>query len=205
MRVFIFLLIAYVTILIASDYVLISDELFFDFFGRQLSYESINEIIEKGKSWKWVMYLFLPAVVFLKLFLVSICFSIGGLVVGLESGYKTFFQVSVKSEFIFLIPTIIKLFWFSLYQTDYTLEDLQYFSPLSVFILFSPKEIEPWLAYPLQLLNVFELLYWFSLAYQLKEVLGKSFSGSWGFVAATYGVGLLVWLVLVMFLTVSIS
>ncbi|MFN7839937.1 MAG: hypothetical protein ACK5QG_18395, partial [Bacteroidota bacterium] len=62
-----------------------------------------------------------------------------------------------------------------------------------------------WLVYPIQLLNVFELLYWIALAWQLQEVLEKPFAESLGFVAKTYGVGLAVWVVVVMFLTVSIS
>jgi len=204
-RVFILLLTAYLMLLITSEYVLISDDLLYDFLGKQLSYERINELIKEGKNWKWLTYIFLPILILLKLFLVTVCLSIGTLILGIENSFKKLFQVVITAEFIFLISPIIKLFWFSLYQTDYTLENLQYFSPLSVFSLFNPTEIEPWLGYPLQLLNVFEFLYWLALAYLLKEVLGKSFSGSLGFVASTYGIGLLIWVVLVMFLTVSVS
>lgn len=70
---------------------------------------------------------------------------------------------------------------------------------------FSHSELEPWLVYPIQLLNVFELLYWAVLAWQLQEVLKKSFPESLGFVMKTYGVGLTVWVVVVMFLTVSLT
>jgi len=192
-------------LLITSEYVLISDDLLYDFLGKQLSYERINELIKEGKNWKWLTYIFLPILILLKLFLVTVCLSIGTLILGIENSFKKLFQVVITAEFIFLISPIIKLFWFSLYQTDYTLENLQSFSPLSVFSLFNPTEIEPWLGYPLQLLNVFEFLYWLALAYLLKEVLGRSFSGSLGFVASTYGIGLLIWVVLVMFLTVSVS
>ena len=123
----------------------------------------------------------------------------------MNSNYKHYFEILVKSEFIFLIPLAIKLFWFNIFHTSYTLQDLQYFSPLSVFSFFDPKEIDTWLVYPMQLFNVFELLYWLILAYLLKDVLGKGFKDSLGFVATTYGVGLFIWVVLVMFLIVNIS
>jgi hypothetical protein len=125
--------------------------------------------------------------------------------VGVENGFKKFFTVAVYAEFIFLIPVVSKIIWFLFFDNDYTLKDLQYFSPLSAFSFLNPKEIEPWLVYPIQLLNLFELLYWLALAYQLKDVLGKSFKASLGFVAATYGVGLFIWVVLITFLIVTIS
>lgn len=205
MKVFVILLSAYLILIVTSEYVLVSDDLLYDFLAKQLSYERINELIAEDKSWKWVTYVFNIILISLKLFLISICLSIGTLVLGIENSFKKLFELIVNAEFIFLILPVLKLLWFSLYQTNYTLEDLQFFSPVSVFSLFNPKDIDPWLTYPLQLLNLFELLYFFALAYQLKEVLGKSLAGSLRFVASTYGVGLLIWVVLVMFLTVSIS
>lgn len=190
---------------VTSEYLLISDDLFYDFLGQQLAYERINEIINEGKKWKWITYALLPLLILFKIFFTSVCLSAGGFVLGIQHQFKRFFEIAIYAEFVFLLPSIAKLLWFALVYTNYTFEDLQYFSPLSVFSLFNPKEIEPWFAYPLQLLNFFELLYWFILAYQLKEEIGKSFAGSLGFVASTYGVGLLIWVVLVMFLTVSIS
>lgn len=187
------------------NYILMDDSLYYDFLGSKLSYDRINELIQESKKWKWLLYVGIPIFLLVKFFLITLCFSMGAMIIGSENCFEKFFQATVTSEFVFLIPLIIKLFWFSVYKTSYTLQDLQYFLPVSVFSLFNPQEVEFWLAYPLQLLNLFELLYWCLLAYQLKEVLGKSLAGSFGFVASTYGVGLLIWVVLVMFLTVSLS
>lgn len=199
------LCVAYFFLSATSEYLLISDNLFYDFFGGNVNDDRISELIIESGKWKLVTYLVLPVFLMIKLFLVTICFSIGTLVLGIDNSFRKLFQLTVMMEYIFLIPPVIKLFWFSLYQTDYALEDLQYFSPLSVFSLFNSKEVEPWLAHPLQLLNVFELLYWFALAYHLREITCKSFTGSLGFVASTYGIGLLIWVVFVMFLVVSLT
>jgi len=123
----------------------------------------------------------------------------------LEIEFKKFFFVANTAEFVFLIPKIVKIFWFTIVETSYTLQDIQAFAPLSFMTFLSPVELDTWLVYPIRLLNVFEVFYWVVLAYQLKEVIGKNLLASIGFVAKTYGVGLFVWVVLVMFLVVSSS
>lgn len=204
MRLFAVLLIILLILRFTSEF-LVSDELIYDSLINRLSHERISEVLEQGKKWSWLSYVFLPVVVFVKIYFVVICFSIGGLFLNIESGFKKLFAIATNAEFVFIAPAVIKLLWFSLVKTDYTLQDLQYFSPLSVLGLFRPTDLDTWLIYPLQLLNAFELLYWLALAYQLKEVLGENLSGSIGFVAKTYGVGLFIWVVLVMFVVVNIS
>jgi hypothetical protein len=182
-----------------------SEDLIYDSLIGQLSYERISEMLAQGKKWHWLTYVFLPILVFVKILFVVVCFSVGGLFLNIENGFKKFFSIATNAEFLFVVPGLIKLLWFSFIKTNYILQDLQYFAPLSAIILFNTTELDPWLVYPLDLLNAFELLYWFALAYQLKEVLNENLSGSIGFVAKTYGVGLFIWVILVMFLVVSIS
>lgn len=80
------------------------------------------------------------------------------------------------------------------------------FYPLSALNLFDYEQVEPWLLYPLQVLNVFELLYWFALAYGITRVLPEYDLGrAMGLVLSSYGVGLLVWVATVMFLTLTYS
>jgi hypothetical protein len=110
----------------------------------------------------------------------------------------------VLADSVFLIPSFIKVVWFS-FQPDYTLEDLQYFMPGSLLNLFNPKEIEPWLVYPLQSINIWEVAFWFALAYELKEYFEDNFASSFGTVMASYGSGLVIWIVFVVFLTLNFS
>jgi hypothetical protein len=140
----------------------------------------------------------------MKITFVATCLSIGGIFAQLEESFSKFFHIAVNAEFIFVIPGIIKLFWFSFLDVNYTLQDLQYFSPLSVLNLMNQSQVEPVFLYPLQLLNLFEVAYWFVIAYELKPVLNNSFSYRLGFLAKTYGTGLLVWVIFVMFLIVSL-
>lgn len=205
MKRFLLLVGCYSLIQLGTGFLLMTDELYYDSLVNKISYERISEMLVQGKKWQWLSYAFLPVLLFFKILFVVICFSIGALFLKIETGFKRFFDIAIVAEFVFLISVILKLLWFGFIKTNYTLQDLQYFSPLSAIGLFNPTELDPWFVYPIQLLNLFEVLYWVVLAYQLKPVLNEDFSSSLGFVGRTYGVGLVIWVILVMFLTVSIS
>jgi len=71
--------------------------------------------------------------------------------------------------------------------------------------------LEPWFIYPLQVLNLFELAYWFVLAYFIGKLAftekdkGKPMDLGLKIVASSYGSALLLWVVVVMFFTLNYS
>jgi hypothetical protein len=194
-----------VTIAFAGNYVLISDDLLFDFFDDQLAYERIIELIEQGKEWRWIGYAILPLYLLIKFLLVACCLTVGALLAGFNITFKELFRTCMIAELVFFIPSFIKLVWFGLFFTDYTLQDLQFFAPLSLINLIGRENVDVWLIYPLQLINVFELCYWFALAYILTRIAASNFSKMLGLVASSYGISLLLWVTFVIFITVSIS
>lgn len=213
---FLFLLLITVlsSFIFLSDYLLISDNLYFNTFADQITYEQIENIINQGKKWAWVNYAILPFLTLIKLTLVASCLSIGLYFLTNRFSFKSAFGVALEVEFIFLLPALLKIVWFAIFQTDYSLQDLQFFYPLSALNFFDYTALEPWLIYPLQLLNVFELLYWLLLAEGLSKLnlstkdelhYEMSFSQSFGIVAASYGTGLLLWVAVVMFITISFT
>lgn len=203
--VFILICGLYFLLSLMSDLLLFSDDLVYNYLSEKLPHKQIEDLTEIIQKRKWLAWGLIPIFLMKNFFLVAMCFSTGALLYGYESSFKKFFLVAIKSEFIFLIPIIIKLTWFSLIETDYDLIELQVFSPLSAINLVDMESIEPWYIYPLRLLNVFELLYWAVLAIQLQQIIGQSLTKSFVFVATTYGMGLLLWVLFVLFLTVSVS
>ncbi|HXJ98697.1 MAG TPA: hypothetical protein VNJ50_07610 [Gelidibacter sp.] len=119
--------------------------------------------------------------------------------------YKELFNIVVKAEFIFILVIIVKTAWFYFFQTNYTLEDLQFFYPLSALSLIGHEGLQPWFVYPFQVLNLFELAYWFILAFLLGKELKSTTDKGLSIVASSYGVGLLIWVVGVMFSTLNMS
>jgi hypothetical protein len=189
---------------IITKYFLISDMLYFNSLAEQLSYEQIQELLASGEKWAWLGYALIPVIYAIKCSLVALCLGLGCFFITNRFEFKKLFGVAVAAEFVFLIPAVGKLLWFLFIQTDYTLEDLQFFYPLSALSLFDYHTVQPWLLYPLQVLNVFELIYWMVLAYGLSQVLPRpDLSRAMSVVLSSYGTGLVIWVAVVMFLTLT--
>lgn len=192
-----------ISIAFLTNSLLVGDELYYNFFSGQMSANQIEEIVITTKKWEWAGYALLVGFYLLKFLLISICLTIGLLLSNYAVPFKRLFFIVMSSELIFLVSPILKIFWFWFFQTDYTLTDLQYFSPLSLLSLINRDSIEPWLVYPAQLVNIFEVAYWLLLAYGLCKVTGERFSRMFELVASSYGLGLLLWTVFIVFLTVN--
>jgi hypothetical protein len=202
---FIFLCLSSIALTYAGKTLLISEDLYFQFFGDQLSYERIAQIISKQEKWEWTSYVFVPIYYVVKIFLVGICIYIGTTIIAIDISFKKICQLALLAEAVFLIPGIFKLFWFIFIQTNYTLSDIQTFYPLSILNFFDPYSLDVWLIYPLQLINIFEVAYSLILAYGLFLVTQTSYMKMLSLIVCTYGTGLFIWTISVMFLTISFS
>ena len=85
------------------------------------------------------------------------------------------------------------------------LNELQYIASFSLLSIINNKNIDPWFIYPLYTINIFEILYWLFLAFILKTLLQKEYTRMIKFVFSTYGVGLLIFIIVVMFINVNFS
>ncbi len=187
------------------NWILYADGLFYDNFQDRLEVGNIQSIIRLKDRVSSIYYILIPLIYLIKFSLIIICLSCYTFLLRLEVGLKPLFKIALLAEFIFLLPPLIKLFWFSFINVNYTLNDLQFFSPLSAINLFDRAIIEPWLVYPLRLINLFEVAYIISLTCLLARVLESSFLQSLKIVVVSYGTGLLIWVVFITFLTVSLS
>ena len=182
-----------------------TNELFIQSIGDQFTVEQINKIVDFQDKWEWFGYVLIPILLLIKISTITLFLDIGCFFFGKDIKYKTLFKIVVKAEFVFLLVIIFKTAWFYFVQTDYSLEDLQYFYPLSLLQLFGYEGLEPWFIYPLQVVNLFELCYWLLLGYGLSKALKRSVDYAMGIVASSYGVGLLIWVGAVMFFTLNMS
>lgn len=184
---------------------LISDELYFTHFGEQMTFEQINSLLDFQYKNQWISYMIIPVVYLIKFMLVAIVLLTGSIFYNIKITFKKLFQIALVAEFLFFVPSFIKLVWFLLVNTDYELIDLQSFYPLSLLNLTNVGSLPQWLLYPLQLVNVFEIIYWFLLAYGISLVARERLTKMLGLVASSYGVGLFVWVIFITFLTINLS
>ena len=136
-------------------YYILTDSVYFEFYSGKYSEARIYELMNFRKEWVWILY---PIKVIVQLVILQIpamILYLGLYLAKYEIGYKKVFDVVLTSEYIFFIPLVIKIFWFS-YQ-PVTMETVRLFSPLSLFSLFDPELLQEWLYYPFKVLNLFEV------------------------------------------------
>ena len=201
----IFLLILTIFLSYCSKEILNTDELIINSFAEKLSSEQVIKTLESKEKWRFLSYIILSILLLLKTSIIAVILDAGCLFFGKEIKYKKLFNIVVKAEFVFLLVIVFKTAWFYFFQTNYTLEDLQYFYPLSALNIIGYEGLQPWFIYPFQVLNLFELAYWVILAYLIGKELNENTDKGMSIVASSYGVSLLIWVVGVMFFTLNIS
>ena len=199
----------YILLIILNRIYIQTDSKIFDFLAKDYPSSVVQNYMESQKKWWWVSYVTTPVLIGIKVLLVAFCLNFVKIISEkLEDvQFRDILTVVLIAEFVFIIAGFYKFFNFYLIDTDYTLETLQTYYPLSLINYKEAISTEKWLAYPLQLLNVFELMYWGVLAWGIWQLAEKKFSyqRSLGYVALTYGVGLLFWVGVVCFLILSVS
>ncbi len=204
-RLFIFYCIYFSSITYLVQSFLFTENVIYNSYAEQLSYDRIEEIIDGQNKYAWVGYAILPFLSAIKFFLVACCLLAGAVFFDIKLKFGQAFKVAILADAIFILPFLIKIFWFLLIQTDYTLQDLQMFSPLSILNLLDAKNIDALWFYPLQLLNVFELLYILSLGFWVYKFGAKTYEKGLNMVLSCYLPALFVWIVLVMFVTLNLN
>lgn len=186
-----------------SEFFLNTRELLLSSLSEQLTTEQIEKVLDFQNKWQWVGYLAMPVLLLLKISVVALLLDIGCFFFNKKLSYKQLFDIVLRAEFIFLLVPILKIGWFYFFQKDFTLEDLQFFYPLSALNIIGYQGIDVWFIYPFQVLNLFEALYWWFLAYQLDKIFNEQKEKGLSIVASGYGVGLLLWIVGVMFFALN--
>ena len=202
---FLFIVFYNLILVFLSNQFLISETLFYNSFAEQLTIDKIDKLIDQANQWAWLSYVLIPVICLLKFSTIALILLTGFFFINKKINFSLLFKAVMFAEIPFLLVPLIKLFWFLFIQTHYTFQDLQYFFPLSALQLFEIENLSTWQIYPLQLLNVFELVYWISLAYCLRRLLHISLNSSMEMVLASYGTSLLLWVVFITFLSLSFT
>jgi hypothetical protein len=185
-----------------SHYILFDDTLYYKSFEEILNIDRIDKIIEQQRLFQKISYGIIPVIIFLRVFYTSICLTIGGFISEQNLKFSQCFNISVKADLIFLFELMIKIDYFSIVGTSSIQEINDHL--FSILQLPMANNMEPWIRYPSGIVNIFELIYWILLAILLSNYTKKSFVSSIGFVAKTYGIGLLLWITFITFIILNL-
>lgn len=180
-----------------------------DFFYRSLSTEfpltSLEGVMETKQMYWWASYLIQIVMVLCKVLFAALCIFIGVVLADIKFSFKDLFRSVILAEFVFIIAQSIYLANLYINRTDLTFENAANYFPLSALSFLGVETVVQWLHYPLQTLNLFEVVYILCISWLLSKQWKPNFVESLNIVIPSYGLGLLVWIVLVVFLTLQIS
>jgi hypothetical protein len=204
-RLIIGVVFANLLILFLSQMALINEVVFYNTYSEQLTYDRAMEIFARMRSLTWVNYIITPVLLLLKFSAISVLIYIGVFFSDLhrEITLGKIFKVVVVSEIVFVVASIIKLLWFIFFAGNYTLDDMSFFYPLSLLNFFSRSEVASYWVYPMQTVNIFQLVYILLLAMGLSRISSIKREKADRVVIATYVPAIAVWAALIMFLTLD--
>lgn len=186
-----------------NTYVL-KDIFYFNYLKNVYSENLIYNIIENSKKINYISYFIYPIILFVKIMLTSIIIYIGVNIFEIKIIIKDCFKISLISEFILSIYAVFKTLYLYIYP-PYNLIEIQNFNPFGLSVFFINKSIPKYLLYPLQQLNLFELGYWLLLSYGIKTLGNVEFKKALKVTTLSYGVGLGIWCIFVVFIQLLFS
>ena len=189
---------------IYSKYLLTVD-LYYQTYGERIALDRIDSFIEVNKQFSWAGYVLIPFVLLIKISFTAFCLNIGTLFANIKTGFRELWGIALVAEIIFVLANLIRSLWLGFISHVDNLEEAQYFYPLSLINFFTSETLSSWLTYPVITANIFEICYFLLLAVGLQLATDKSFAKSLGLVTLSYGTGLLIWAVFVVFLSINLS
>lgn len=194
----------YVLVTLVQQTYILTDAVYYETLGEQLTRESIAGLLEAQDRWAWVTYALIPFSILLQVLLITCCLNIGTILFDYPAGFRSLFGMVIKAVSIFALGKLaytVILLGFDIQS----MEDLFRADVFSLLGLVGKHNVPDWLVYPLNVVNVFEVFFWLALAGGLMLLIGRSFRSMLAFVAGTYGAGLIVWILLIVFLQLTLQ
>lgn len=202
-----YFLLIYIAVLLFANYIIQSvyynENVFYNTYAEQLTYERIHRLFDQSKAYSWLTYIYQPIILLIKVTYFSFWVTAGLFLYFDKVSFKRNFSICLKAEYIFILMNLIKLIGL-LFQRVETLSDLSYM-PGSVLNLVNTKNIPKWLMYPLQTINIWELLYCVAGSLMLSRAYELSLKKAAGIFSISYGSGLLIWVLFVAFISLQFS
>jgi len=201
---FALIIFSYFIISFSSNNLVFTKEFYFDMLNGILSENRIESFIETKMKYEWIGYFFIPVFLLLKLFVVSCLIYIGLNISDYSTNFKSLFCIVTIAESTMVIASLFKLYYIVIFNIN-DIEVLKRFFPLSIITFFNLKNIPFYLVYPLQQINIFELGYWLLLAYGIKTLENVDFKKALKITSLSYGVGLVIWSIFIIFIQLQFS
>lgn len=167
--------------------------------SAKLDEDRIEEIVDFRIKMGWIGLCLIPIVLAIKYAFIYFPFLVGASVEDIALQPRDIFKGIMQYDFIFALPLLIRYIHFGCLRREYALTDMQ-LCPLSLASLTGDSDLPSYLLYPMQGVNVFELVFIILLVIHFKRFFIKP-GQSAVFVCKYYILPQLIWYSLVSLLS----
>jgi hypothetical protein len=163
------------------------------------------DALEDMRYWNRFSVLFTFLILVVKCFLMALVLYGGLFFANLHQGISLgkLFRVTAFAEVALVLAGVVKV-WVGA-MSEFTYSEFAIFYPLSLLSALGTDAVDPLLYYPLQIANLFEMLYCVLIVIFLRQELSFSIIQSIKVGLGSYAVSLLFWMVLILFLTLNFT
>jgi hypothetical protein len=190
---------------LAQEFVL-TDRLYYNTYGERLTADRIRELIATQEQYLWLGYVLTPVLVVLRVAYAALCLSVGAILAEYRAmSYRRLFKAALLCDGAFVLRSAVSTAWNAAVADPDTLREVGTALPTSAAALVDASTLPRWALYPLRTLNLFEALYVVALSGTLAWMFEVRWEKASVLTAASYGIGLLLWIAAATFFLVQIS
>jgi hypothetical protein len=174
--------------------------------GLVKTFHTENQIFDyilKDRGFEWKNYVFIPFMVFSITCLISLCLFVGFNTVEKKISIKDSFKITLQSIIVFplnyFITVLLKLFHVLSYKLE-TVNDIYKYQ--SVLRFFKVEKLPQWAIYPLEKVNITEIVYFLVLALFINIHFHFKWNKSIKYSLMIYGIGLFIWIIFSVFIKI---
>ncbi len=199
---FILLNFIYIVSLYVQNTYILTDEVYYNSLGEQLTTERIKEWLNVQKGYTWIQYASVPVLIIFQTFMVTMCLNIGALLDDVKVGFGKLFGLVLKASIVFGFGRLLFSI-FGLFADITTMDDIANVNYFSILSLMGAESLPKWSLYIFQTLNVFEVGFITLLVLGINKLMPIPLEKRINFVFLTYGIGLVCWVLLITYLMIS--
>lgn len=201
---FIVLTSIYLGLLYYSNICFLTDSVYYNSYSESTATETISKIIGIKNKFIWLSYIIFPLILLFKMAFSIFCIKTRLVFSDINLKWKYILKIVLFSELAFLFQSLAKVILLTFFKKVSILNDVQLYTPFSIYgLIKNPSLIPKYLITLFQMINLFEIFYWFLLSFGLSVFLKIKFIKSVALIFTSYCVGLLFWILFLMFIIIS--
>lgn len=185
-----------------ADTFLYSEEIYYNSISEGLTLERVERVLAFKADYYWLQYVLYILFESISLLFGTLLLCLGAFLFNLKLSFNKCLKVCIIGSFVFFLPHIIKIIWFTLVEEEATLAAIRSFYPLSLLTFFDRATLPYWLVYPIFSVSITRITYFVVLIIAMKKVFESSYKTISSLVLSVMGAWWLIWTVFIVFLSV---